>query len=194
MKIILLNGPAGSGKDTAAALLAEANGGGIVKFASPLKRAAAAIYFSGNQKKFDEFDTYEEKGIEREEFFGKSCRQVQIDISEKFLKVQHGQDVFGRILSKSLSYYKELGYDTNFYVSDSGFVPEAEVLVKDYSPANVILVRIYRPGYNFEGDSRSYIRLDHLGVQSHDVHNDGTPTEFLTKLMEIIEPFTNEKA
>jgi len=190
-KIFLLNGPAGSGKDTAAAHLQEYFEGKLVKFATPLKKAATAIYCDGDEKLFEHFDTFERKGIPEEIFFGKSCRQVQINISEYFLKPMHGEDVFGQILKQRI---KRASTNYNlFFVSDSGFAPEAEVLIKEFGSENVVLIRIHRDGHTFDGDSRNYINLDQHNVRTYDIVN---PNEdvgtFLSRLREVVAYITGE--
>lgn len=185
MKIVLLNGPAGSGKDTAADLLKKEFSGHIVKFAAPLKAAAAGLCFNGNRAMFDEFDLDQAKKVEpRPEFFGVSCRQVQIDISEKFIKPVYGEDAFGKICAQRIIQMSNLGEDGPFFVSDSGFVPEAEVLIRAFGPESVSLIRILRPGHDFSGDSRGYVQLAHLGIKEFDVLNDGDLEQFKTKLIE----------
>lgn len=180
-KIILFNGPPGSGKDTYAMMIqSELNGRGeIVKFASPLKTVAMHLYCGGDSRLFHEYDLDQEKKVTPSPvFLGKTCRQVQIDISEEYMKPMHGQQVFGKLLAQNLEQKTEAGDGTEvFLVSDSGFRPEAEVLVEQFGPQNVMLVRIHREECpvddegKFVGDSRGYINLDDLEVYSIDVTN-----------------------
>jgi hypothetical protein len=184
-KIFLINGPAGSGKDTAANELAEYFSGRVAKFATPLKDAATAIYCGNDRAVFDSFDTFEMKKVPHERFFGKTCREVQIAISEQFLKLIHDDNVFGNILAQKI----EDKRDQNFpvFVSDSGFRPEAEVLVRKFGPESIVLIRLHREGYTFEGDSRGYINLDDLGVKSFDVNNpEGDVKGFYSRLREVV--------
>lgn len=186
MKIFLLNGPAGCGKDTAAEMLVEEHGGQLCKFAAPLKAAATAICFNGDRKKFDHFDQDQALKVEpREEFFGVSCRQFQIDVSEKFMKPTYGVDVFGKILRDKICNMVQLDYPGPYFISDSGFAPEAEVLIRAFGPECVKLIRVYRPGHDYTGDSRGYVRLDHMGIQSFDLHNDADLDTFKARLLEI---------
>lgn len=41
--------------------------------------------------------------------------------------------------------------------SDSGFQSEMEPLIEQFGIDNVVLVRLNRDGYDFSGDSRSYL-------------------------------------
>ena len=173
-KIILINGPAGSGKDTVASNLLTALPAGtaeIVKFAAPLKATAITLYCNGDSRKFYEFDNdQEKKNKPSAQFLGKSCRQVQIDLSESYMKPMHGQTVFGELLRNYIDTQSDKGVET-FLVSDSGFRPEAEVLVDYFGPQNVLLIRLHREGHTYEGDSRNYIDLDDLDVETVDIQN-----------------------
>lgn len=187
IKIFLLNGPPGSGKDTAAEHLEKSyQNAKLVKFATPLKLAAAAIYFGGDMEEFKKHDTYEEKGKPKQVFFGKTCREVQIAISEEFLKIFHDEKIFGKILSNEILRLNEKEGINTFFVSDSGFREEAEVLVQIFGHRNVNLIRIKREGYTFEGDSRDYINLDDLGVNTFDVNN---PTGMVKKFLNHVETY-----
>ena len=177
-KIILFNGPASSGKDTMSNQLATRIPRSLmVKFAEPLKKMAMHMYCDSDSQKFHHYDSPEEKVKANVTFLGKSCRQVQIDISEVYMKPVHGQDVMGKFLVKKIEAESE-NHDV-FFVSDSGFRPEAEVLVNEYGAQNILLIRLIRKGeledivpyVKFAGDSRSYIDLSDLDVKTIDVKN-----------------------
>lgn len=185
-KIFLLNGPPGAGKDTAAIYLAGLFKGTVMKFATPLKDGCTAIYCNNNRAIFDEFDTYERKGIPDARFIGISCRQAQIDMSEKYMKPVYGQDVFGKILANKIDVDQE-GF---IFVSDSGFAPEAQVLVEKFGKENVILIKIEREGHTYEahGDSRSYIELDE--VDTHIIVNEeDNMMDFYKELTKIVKTY-----
>lgn len=172
-KIILLNAPAGAGKDTLGSMLQTQvkEQSEVVKFASPLKSVAIQLYCNGDSRKFYEFDHDQEKKSKPDDvFLGKSCRQVQIDISEVYMKPMHGQQVFGKFLANYIHKRADEGIEV-FFVTDSGFRPEAEVLVEEFGPQNILLVRIHREGHSYEGDSRNYIELSDLDVQELDLEN-----------------------
>lgn len=188
-KVVLFNGPPSSGKDTLANQLANRIPKSlVVKFAAPLKKMAMHMYCDSNSQKFHEFDAPERKNTPDPVFLGKSCRQVQIDISEVYMKPMHGEDVFGKFLAKTIDNESE-NYD-NFFVSDSGFRPEAEVLINEYGPQNVLLLRLIREGKTYEGDSRNYINLDDLDVKSFDIQNiEGDVNTTVKEVEAIINKF-----
>lgn len=174
-KIILFNGPPRSGKDTIAAETAVRLPGTphICKFAAPLKSTAMHMYCDGNSQIFHQLDSAELKDEPHYRFFGKTCREVQIAISETYFKPLHGPKVFGKILSQYITsaIEREQKPLNLFLVSDSGFRPEAEEIVSTHGAENVLLFRIHRDGFDFSGDSRGYITLDDLGVTAIDVNN-----------------------
>lgn len=189
--IYLLNAPARSGKDLGANYLAQ-KFGKVMKFAEPIKAAVTAIYHNGNRAEFDKYDTAALKDIPQAVYFGKTCREVQIGVSEEFMKPFHNDKmVFGRILANSIDKFIE-DMDTpslnichgqpKFFISDSGFRQEAEVLIDKFGAENIHLFKIIRPGYTYEGDSRSYIELADLGVFTREIKNDKSIAEFYTAL------------
>lgn len=176
-KIILFNGPPRSGKDTIAnetAARFNKLAPHICKFAAPLKSTATHMYCGGDSGIFHQLDSSEMKDQPHYRFFGKTCREVQIAISETYFKPLHGPKVFGKILSQYITtaIEKEQKPLNLFFVTDSGFRPEAEEVVQQHGAENVLLIRVHREGYTFDGDSRSYINLNDLGVESVDLYND----------------------
>lgn len=175
-KIILFNGPPRSGKDTIANEVAARFGSitpHICKFAAPLKSTATHMYCGGDSGIFHQLDSSEMKDQPHYRFFGKTCREVQIAISETYFKPLHGEKVFGKILSQSITsaIEKEQKPLNLFFVTDSGFRPEAEEVVQQHGADNVLLIRVHREGYDFKGDSRGYIDLKDLGVETIDLEN-----------------------
>ena len=191
-KIVLLNGPPYSGKDTIARHLLERTPpkyGVIMKFATPLKTIVRDFFCFGDQKLFDFWDSPANKDKPTDQFLGRSCRDCQIGVSEGFFKPTFGQDVFGKILARDIA-RTEKGI---YYISDSGFRPEAEVLVKKFGAENVILVNLERDNTSFKGDSRGYINLDDLEVTRLTIHNnEGSSEKTAINIREIIYPIAKE--
>ncbi len=186
--IILLNAPPGAGKDTVGAAIRDRiyDVAEIVKFAQPLKDAARFLYCNDDAELFDSYDKHQDKKNEKcDQFYGASCREVQIGISELLFKPLHGSQVFGKILARKIKEMEE--YTEVFIVTDSGFAPEAEVLVKEFGADQILLVRLHREGHTYDGDSRSYINLDHLHVKSIDIDNiEGHPNLVAEKILGVI--------
>tara|TARA_R110000764_G_scaffold36736_1_gene81937 strand:+ start:12719 stop:13294 length:576 start_codon:yes stop_codon:yes gene_type:complete len=173
MKIILLNGPPSSGKDYAGELLRQDLELAVVrKFATEVKeRTHAALGLldeAGYPLPADFFEKVKDQALV--DFHGVTPRAAYIQFSEGFAKPLYGEKVFGQWLLERMQFIKDRA---TIVITDSGFVPEAEVLVERYGAENCLLARIHRIGYDFAGDSRSYIDLSHLNVQCQDINNDG---------------------
>lgn len=156
LKIVLFNGPPRSGKDTAAALLGDllAKRGvlyGTYSFASPLKKAAHALYgLNVPEKHFED-----RKDKPADEFFGGTPRRVYIDLSERAAKPIWGNDFFAKVAAQAMSRMK-----SHVVVSDCGFQHEIDVLKKSFPIGNILLIKMHRKGCDYSNDSRSYIKHD----------------------------------
>jgi hypothetical protein len=166
---VLLNGPRRSGKSSIAYAIADSleidNSISVIGMSYHLKRFVHSIYLGakGFQMDPDHFDATKEHP--QEILGGMSWRQAYIHYSENVIKPLHGKEWFGRMLIQAAD------YDCTglIVVPDSGFREEAEEIVRSVGDENVLLVRLHRPGHGFEGDSRGYVDLSDLGVESHDI-------------------------
>lgn len=149
-KLIILNGPAGVGKDTIADVMVIK---GVccekVSFKSPMFDVAKGML------SIDEFDWFIKNYNNRDEkekpqniLGGKSIREFMIWISQSVMKPVFGSDVFGKRLAQSLG-------DGCYICADGGFASEIKPLIE--AGVEVTLIRLHRAGYTFDGDSRSYI-------------------------------------
>ena len=183
-KIVLVNGPPGSGKDTIAEALAELyETAEVEKFAKPIKETVKFIY-GISDKLWDEIDgDQEKKNVGSPLFLGHSCRQVQINISELYMKPTHGKFVFGKLAADRI----DRSENQVFCISDSGFPEEAEVMVDRFGAENVVLIRLYRAKCDFSNDSRDYIDLQHRGVPTYDLLNNGTIKEAVDQVVSFIQ-------
>lgn len=162
MKILLLNGPPGSGKDHAARVIRDRYFGrvAITKFAKVLKERTHALYGLGTRDDFGNLigyphDEYEHvKDEPSADFLGLTPRQAYIAVSETYFKRHHGEPVFGKLLEpelRALDTFNDL-----IVISDSGFLPEALYLRETFGPHALDLVALERRGSSFERDSRDY--------------------------------------
>ena len=117
-KVIILNGPAGCGKDTLARALVEMGfAKGVAGFKNPMFNIAMAALGQDAYREF--LDGYDDRARkEKPEGFlnGLSRRQFMIAISEQFIKPVFGDDYFGKYLAGNLPDGDEV-----FVVSDGGF-------------------------------------------------------------------------
>lgn len=163
-KVIILNGPAGCGKDTLARALVEMGfAKGVASFKNPMFNIAMAALGQDAYREF--LDGYDDRARkEKPEGFlnGLSRRQFMIAISERFIKPVFGDDYFGKYLAGNLPDGDEV-----FVVSDGGFASEVAPIVA--AGHDVRLVRLHRDGHTFEGDSRGYL-YDINGVKDYDTY------------------------
>lgn len=163
-KVIILNGPAGCGKDTLAMALVEMGfAKGTTSFKNPMFNIALAALGPDAYHEF--LDGYDDRARkEKPEGFlnGLSRRQFMIAISEQFIKPVFGDDYFGKYLAENLPDGDEV-----FVVSDGGFASEVAPIVA--AGHDVRIVRLYRDGYTFDGDSRGYL-YDIEDVKDYDTY------------------------
>lgn len=185
MRILLLNGPPRCGKDTIASILKSHSPSFVhqEKFAQPMKRVVPLIYSVTLDHWNNHLDTAANKDLPCSEFYGKTPREVQIALSEEYLKPLHSKTIFGQLLIRRL--HMVLGGMADCAViSDSGFFEEAAQVVEEFGAENVQLWRIHREGCDFSKDSRNYVQLKDLGVREYDITNGGS----LDDLRDLVVP------
>ena len=171
LKVLFVNGPPGAGKDILGKIAERTiSGVRIVKFSSVLKERTHALYgithMNGQPYAHNAFDAVKDGPCA--EFMGLTPRQAYIAVSETYFKPQHGQRIFGELLKREL--LDQCGpQNALLVVTDSGFQPEAEVLVEHFGAAQCALIRVARPGHTYYGDSRGPVDLAHLGVPCIDL-------------------------
>lgn len=163
-KVIILNGPAGCGKDTLAMALVEMGfAKGTTSFKNPMFNIALAALGPDTYHEFlDGYDDRARKEKPEDFLNGLSRRQFMIAISEQFIKPVFGDDYFGKYLAENLPDGDEV-----FVVSDGGFASEVAPIVA--AGHDVRIVRLHREGYTFIGDSRGYL-YDVSGVKGYDTY------------------------
>jgi len=155
-KYLLINGPAGVGKDTLGQLIAEylTNVGETVlldKFAAPLKKSVGDFLdLTAAERKYY-FET-PEKNKPQDRFHGATPRQALINFSEAWAKPTFGQPVFAKKCVE-----RNAGLNAVVVVTDCGFTIEADVIYGQAESGDVMLVALERDGLTFESDSREYI-------------------------------------
>lgn len=177
-KVVILNGPALSGKDVGAKEMCAVLGGDKYlcyhkQFKDRLIDITCAIYgISGCE--WHNLYIRERKEKPYYKLEGLTPRQALIHVSEDIIKPNFGSDFFGSAAASSL-------FEGINIFSDGGFIEEVRPLISVVGVSNILIIRIFRDGYSFEGDSRSYFPLD-FGPLVVDVHNNGTEQEYFDKL------------
>lgn len=199
--IFIFNGPPASGKD-AACLFFQSLGFKHLSFKHELFKETIK-HFGVNHDWF--MERYDDRAIkDRKETLlkGMSRREAMIYVSEEIIKPKHGKSFFGDQVSN------EICVDTNYCISDGGFIEELVPIINKVGANEIILVQITRKDCNFYSDSRRYFDGDiveefvienktnipkihflskKLPIRSYRVHNNGTLKEFYCVLQQIYE-------
>lgn len=183
--VIVLNGPARSGKDTiadavVAALFDSPTPAVKVKFAGSLKDGVAGFMGLTDPERQFFFETMA-KDVVSPRFFDTTPRQVLISFSEDWVKPNFGKQTFGEILGHRIKSPLYANYQV-FVVSDGGFNEEVvglrEVLGEGY---DVRVVHLCREGTSFTGDSRGWIENPFATV-----YNNDTPEEVARRVASLL--------
>jgi hypothetical protein len=194
MKLILVNGPPYSGKDTIAKHLYGmcSDHHNVVacefeRFSAPLKTSFSAISGTSHNE-FYENNVYEQVKDEVIPWLGVSYRQYQINLSEKHFKPLYGDNIFARLLFARLDTYNK---DVVVLVPDLGFDIEIDTAEKTMEPNEVLLIRCHRPGFT-AFDSRKYVYSEKF--KSVDLNNDKFTSEFINKAEKVFEAFMGNQS
>jgi len=179
-KIILLNGPPNSGKDTLADRLElESEDVNRCSFKDPLYDLVAAAYDISLGELLELCNDRDKKEVCSYLLDGDSPRTAMIKMSERIIKPVFGKEVFGKLAAKQIA-----NGCVNVF-SDSGFTDELPPLFDVVPWAEVLLVQIRGKG-NFDGDSRDYLNRDEF-YMSLSIDNTGTEEEFLDEAVRRIK-------
>lgn len=206
-KVILINGPARSGKDTLADVLEDAQYEWAskkdlsyvlcrFKFAGMMHKMWREVFWDYLAPDEDTFLDYVDGSKKNEVFepLGVSYRQAMIAFSEDFIKPLLGTSFFGRYTAQQIA-RQQLWYPKNELVaiiSDSGFAEEAVAIIEKFGAENVLHIKLYREGFTFSGDSRNYIDLEPFGVESVELENI-TLEQFKRDGTEIVREFIERR-
>lgn len=153
-KLLILNGPPNSGKDTLADLLVKREGFNKLQFKDSLFNILASTLgmtteeFLANHYSREDKENPIFKLVHNGDLM--SPRQALIHMSENVIKKEFGENIFGINVAKRLK-------DGWNVTSDGGFVEELEAIIDEIGHSNVIVVRIHRDDCSFENDSRKYL-------------------------------------
>jgi len=156
---VVLNGPPGCGKDTIANILVESYDKKKLQFKDALYEQTAK-HFKIDLDKFVYYAS--DRSLKDSKSLaglgGRTPRQALIHVSEDICKPRYGGDFFGKLEAARVEeLYGNLDCPIDVIYPDGGF--PAEVLCIDSVFDAVLIIRLYRSGFNFEGDSRNYIHL-----------------------------------
>lgn len=183
--VIALNGPPSSGKDTACRMLRNWFSEHAVrniefKMSQEMKRLVHD--FVGTP----DVDSEAVKPLPTPLSRQTTYRQAYINFSENFAKPSFGDNVFGELaVRRFLEFDKQVGHKWVAVISDAGFAPEQEAVIASAGTSNYCLLRLHRPSYGFQGDSRSYLYFPRT-IQ-WDVENNGTLDKLRVEMRAIAQ-------
>lgn len=179
MKIILLNGPPRSGKDTAAKYIVDKYKARHYSFANVLKSGCHAFLGLSNNP-----NTYEScKDTPLPEFMGYTPRQFYIKFSEECIKPVFGKDFFGRCFVNWID--NNVFDDKTIIISDCGFNSEVLPLLNRFGAHNISIIQLERGGFDFRNDSREYVSPPNVKI--HRIVNNGSHEEFYERIDECLK-------
>lgn len=188
MKLILLNGPKGVGKDETAAQYVTKNASTplamILSIMRPSK-VAALREFGMTTHDVAYFETV--KDIVRHDLGMKTPRQVYIEYGER-VRAENPNAVVELWLEDAK---EAVRHGIEFLiVPDCRFPQELIAAVELVGVDNVCLVNVYRPGHDWTDDIGSYLGYDRMGAGgleqlNYELHNTG-PVEKLGEALALI--------
>jgi len=179
--IVMLTGPMGSGKSTAAKIL-EKYGFVEESFAKPIKEFALNIGFTRSQvygTQAEKSEINQRWGISGRTFMQRFGTEL---CREKFAEVFPEVEMNGRTLWARTIEHKIADHD-RVVISDGRFLDEA-IMVKDY---HGIIIKLNRPSLIEAGsDHLSETSLNDI-VPDYNINNNGTLEELENQLVEILQ-------
>ena len=164
--IICINGPRHSGKDTLALALQlhwSRQGGWVndLKFADPIERAIAAMLPTSMSKKFTLARHDPHQKLQHSTIYPGSPAAVDLlnGFGDNFAKRTMGLDIFGVLAAETIRGFRQREQQL-ITISDCGYQAEYDALVGALPDMDVVLVRLYRDGYEFGemcSDPRGYV-------------------------------------
>jgi hypothetical protein len=205
-RVLILNGAPRSGKDTLSKMLLSAQMFERTvpgSFKRPLQDVAAALLGMSIE---DFLTRYEEiKDLPCENGWPLTVRQLMIKISEEWVKPLGGKEYFGRLAYANADHPVNNAVGRQFanlnpyamkirgvtaVFTDGGFGPEVVPFIETLGAENVHIVRIHRPGFTFDSDSRTLLdaalQPELTGCRFYDIQNDASEIQMLSRFMDIV--------
>lgn len=181
--VVILNAPPYSGKDTIADMIVEVLGANKMQFKQALYEKTAEYYDYDLEELISTAVDRDLKDNLKSEFskvHGITPRSALIHVSEDVYKPRMGKDYFGVLAAK------ELVAGLNVFSDGGGWLPELGPVVE--AADKVIICRLYRHGFTFDGDSRQYYPNKVDGATVADIHlQDNKPQIAVDAIMEMVK-------
>lgn len=185
-KVIIMNCPPRSGKDTMALRVARRLDFGILSFKGKLIEIALTI--SGiDEHEWEKRYESSKKEEPWDKLGGLSQRNYLIKISEEWVKPVHGKTYFG---DRVLEDIQRGSYD-GYVIPDGGFKEEVLPL-KNGLPDSLLILQWGRDGCTFEYDSRDYV-MDFPDITRRIRDNNTSIDEHVEAVLAEINNFFGEE-
>ncbi len=176
-KIILFNGPPGSGKDFATQVIMREfaiDEPVHMKLSKPLKDLIMDHF---NLTPLDLEEIKDQKTNE----MASTLRDYQIAIFESIAKILGRQWLSISLINRAKKFDNSI-----IIISDVGRQEELHPIIKNFGAKNVLLIQLHRQGKTFNQDIRQYV--DDPRVYSVLIKNDGTK-DFETEILDEVNAF-----
>jgi len=182
-RLLLINGPPRSGKDTAGNFFKKhLSNAAVYKISKPLKDAFAGLF---QLRGSDLHDMLEEHKDEPQEIMGgASPREIQIFLSESVCKPNFGYDFLGKVAAHAIDNMMA----RYIIINDIGFDEEIVPLTQKLGGENTFLLYLKRDGCDFSKDSRNYIDAPDIPkANQYNIHNKYDLDLFEEQIKKVID-------
>lgn len=184
-KIVVMNGPKGSGKDAAADyMVSQMTHLQKFEFKERLIEIICSTY-GLTKREWAQLVQRDYKEKPCNALWGRSPREAYVFVAEEVIKPNFGEHIFGRLTGA-----QAINHQISI-VSDGGYKEEIEALLEFYTPEDILVVRVHRPGYEFTNEGRYYLQeemFEHPPIIV-DAHNDSDLGSYLTLLKQALSAF-----
>ncbi len=195
-KVIFVNGPPQSGKDSVGKILetilpnSKCIEARCTKMAHALKVGTHCLFRAIHGRLTPatlstalQDDIHEDmKDTPLPLYFGKTPREAYIGVSELLIKPMFGKEFWGLIVADRIMGNPKV--DT-WIITDSGFKEEAQPIIREVGAENCYLLRMHRRDCDFSNDSRGYLHL-HMDVRFREVYNNQSKSHLLIEVRTIM--------
>lgn len=198
MKYILMNGPAGAGKDTFASMLMIAMHKyrariQYISLADPIRDFVVQVLEAKGYTDYDARQIIVDRNTKDEPFSclnGFSPRMLGIEYAERFIKPTLGKDFFVQAMMNKANLYPF----NDVIVPDLGFNEELDYLLENLQEEDeIFIVFIARQGYTWnESRINLFDRVEQEGIPHKIIWNDGTRDELKEKAEQLAKELYDE--